>query len=115
MIGKSAQARPTIQEIRTWPATVTVEQAATAFGVGRSHAYECVRTGTFPARTLKVGERIVVITGSILAALGEPVDSDGACDDVRQPQNTAGHSHANGSRLIGGQGVSGVQHGGSAA
>ncbi|MDG4788100.1 DNA-binding protein [Micromonospora sp. WMMD1102] len=60
---------PTLDEIRAWPATVSVELAAAALGVGRSHAYESIRLGTFPARTLKVGRRTTVVTSSILAAL----------------------------------------------
>lgn len=61
--------RPTLDEVRGWPATVSVEQGAAALGCSRAHAYEAIRTGTFPARTLRVGNRIRVVTGSILAAL----------------------------------------------
>jgi predicted DNA-binding transcriptional regulator AlpA len=61
--------RPTLDEVREWPATVSVELGAAAFGCSRAHAYESIRTGTFPARTLRVGNRIVVVTSSILSAL----------------------------------------------
>lgn len=61
--------RPTLAEIRMWPATVSVERAATALGCSRGHAYEAIRTGRFPARTLRVGRRTVVVTGSIIAVL----------------------------------------------
>lgn len=61
--------RPTLEEIRRWPPTVNVELSAWAFGVSRAHAYEAIRTGTYPARTLRVGNRIVVVTTSILAAI----------------------------------------------
>lgn len=60
---------PTLDEIRQWPATVSVELAATAIGVSRAHAYECIKQGTFPARALQVGGRTKVITSSILAVL----------------------------------------------
>lgn len=60
---------PTLDEIRTWPATVSVEQAARAIGISRAHAYESIRRGTFPARTLSVGARTRVLTSSIVAAL----------------------------------------------
>lgn len=64
-----APKRPTLDEIRAWPATVKVELGAAALGCSRAHAYEAIRQGTFPARTLRVGNRIVVVTGSILEAL----------------------------------------------
>lgn len=62
-------AGPTLDEVRTWPATVSVEQAARALGVSRAHAYDAIRTGQFPARTLSVGRRIRVTTQSVLAVL----------------------------------------------
>jgi excisionase family DNA binding protein len=70
---------PTLDEIRTWPATVSVGEAAAALGCSQAHAYDCIRTGTLPARTLRVGGRIRVVTASILAALecGDGGDGDG--------------------------------------
>lgn len=65
---------PTLDEVRAWPATVSVEQAARALGVSRAHAYESIKVGTFPARALRVGRRTTIITSSILAIL----DSDAA-------------------------------------
>lgn len=62
-------AGPTLEEIRAWPATVSVELAAAAIGVSRAHAYECIRRGTFPAKALRVSGRTTVITSSILAVL----------------------------------------------
>lgn len=69
----STRTRPTVAEIRQWPATVDVPQFAAALGVSRAHGYECIRTRRLPAeiRTIEVGGRIKVITSSILAALGE--------------------------------------------
>lgn len=61
--------QPTLSEIKTWPATVDLETAATAFGVSRSHAYVLARRGEFPATVLAVGGRLKVTTASILAAL----------------------------------------------
>jgi predicted DNA-binding transcriptional regulator AlpA len=60
---------PTLDEIRRWPATVSVEQAAAALGISRAHAYDAIRASTFPARALSVGRRIRVTTSSILAVL----------------------------------------------
>ncbi|MGJ6963267.1 hypothetical protein ACSDR0_15280 [Streptosporangium sp. G11] len=68
-MSKKAPAPPTLNEIREWPATVNVELAALAVGVSRGHAYECIRTGTFPARSIRVGNRTKVVTSSILALL----------------------------------------------
>lgn len=60
---------PTLDQVRAWPATVNVEQAAAALGVSRAYAYEAIKLGTFPARSIKVGNRITVVTGSILKVL----------------------------------------------
>ncbi|WP_436493191.1 helix-turn-helix transcriptional regulator [Actinokineospora sp. HUAS TT18] len=61
---------PTLDEIRrTWPAAVGVPEAAAAFGLSRSHAYELIARGEFPARVLQVGSRYRVVTASILAIL----------------------------------------------
>jgi predicted DNA-binding transcriptional regulator AlpA len=62
---------PTLDEIRRWPATVDVPKAATAFGVSRSHAYELITLGDFPAKVLRVGGRYRVITASIVRALSD--------------------------------------------
>lgn len=68
----TVKAGPTLDEIRAWPATVSVEVAAVALGVSKAHAYECIRTRRFPARTVPVGGRIRVITSSIVAVLDAP-------------------------------------------
>jgi predicted DNA-binding transcriptional regulator AlpA len=62
--------KPTLDEIRAWPATVGVRQAAAAFGISASHAYALIRAGQFPARTLPLGDRVRVVTSSIVEALG---------------------------------------------
>lgn len=70
---------PTLDEIRRWPATVDPATAAKAFGISRSHAYELVKTGDFPARVITLGQSQRVVTASILAVLGA---SDEAADAV---------------------------------
>lgn len=60
---------PTLSEIRTWPATVDVPAAARALGISRSHAYTLVERGQFPATVLFVGQRLRVITASLIAIL----------------------------------------------
>lgn len=61
--------QPTLSEVRSWPATCSVAQAAAALGVSRAHAYGQIRTGNFPVRTLAVGGKIRVITADLLAVL----------------------------------------------
>lgn len=68
-LNAGAATLPTLDDIRTWPATVSVPAACGAFGIGRSYGYELVKRGEFPARTLKVGGRVRVITASVLAEL----------------------------------------------
>lgn len=61
------------EEIRQWPAAVSLAQAAEVFGIGRTVAHEMAKDGTFPARVVRVGRgqgRYVVATESILAVLG---------------------------------------------
>ena len=63
---------PTLSEIkRQWPPTVDVPVAAIVFGVSRSHAYELVNRGEFPAKVIKVGSRYRVVTESIIRALSD--------------------------------------------
>ncbi|GAA2548162.1 helix-turn-helix domain-containing protein [Pseudonocardia hydrocarbonoxydans] len=63
---------PTLDEIRTWPATVDVTQACRPFGISRAFGYELVARGDFPARVITVGGRRRVVTASIVAALETP-------------------------------------------
>lgn len=65
----AAAAGPTLEEIRRWPAAVNVEDYAQALGISRAGAYESIRAGTCPVRTVKVGGRIKVVTASILRVL----------------------------------------------
>lgn len=62
---------PTLDEIRAWPATVSVPRAALAFGLSRSHAYDVASRDEFPARVIKVGGRLRVVTASIVRALSD--------------------------------------------
>lgn len=62
---------PTLSEIRQWPATVTVAEASRAFGISRSHGYDLITRGEFPARVLVVGNTKRVVTASIVALLSE--------------------------------------------
>jgi len=62
-------ARPTLAEIRKWPATVSVPQAATALGCSKSQLHALINRGEAPVRTLPFGRRRVVITASLVAVL----------------------------------------------
>jgi excisionase family DNA binding protein len=74
MATTATPAGPTLDEVRRWPATVSVEDASAALGISRAHAYDLIKTGEFPAKALSVGRRIRVTTSSILAI----IDTDAA-------------------------------------
>ncbi|MFE1266046.1 helix-turn-helix transcriptional regulator [Streptomyces sp. NPDC058758] len=59
----------TLDEIRQWPATVSVAKAAAALGCSRSHLYAQIKRGDCPIRTLSFGSRVVVVNASLVALL----------------------------------------------
>jgi hypothetical protein len=61
--------RPTLADVRKWPATVTVPVAATAMGCSKSHLYELIKSGASPVKTIPFGTRHVVITADLLRVL----------------------------------------------
>ncbi|WP_405671490.1 DNA-binding protein [Streptomyces canus] len=62
--------QPTLAEVRKWPATVSVSDAARAIGCSRSHLYERVKCGESPVKTIAVGTRShVVITADLVRLL----------------------------------------------
>ncbi|MFF2522293.1 helix-turn-helix transcriptional regulator [Streptomyces liangshanensis] len=60
---------PTLAEVRSWPATVGVAQAALALGVSKSHLYDLVRRGESPVRIVPLGTRHRVVTASLVCLL----------------------------------------------
>ncbi|MFK4023146.1 helix-turn-helix transcriptional regulator [Streptomyces albogriseolus] len=64
-----SKGQPTLAEIRKWPATVSVADAARAIGCSRSHLYERVKRGDSPVKTIPVGTRYVVITADLVRLL----------------------------------------------
>ncbi|MGN5380988.1 helix-turn-helix domain-containing protein [Streptomyces lasalocidi] len=60
---------PTLDEIRSWPATVSVAKAATALGVSKSHLHELIRRGEAPVKLVPLGGRHRVITASLVRLL----------------------------------------------
>ncbi|MDQ6839701.1 MAG: helix-turn-helix domain-containing protein [Actinomycetota bacterium] len=68
--------------------TVTVEEAASVLGLGRSAAYEAARRGEIPSRRL--GRRIVVPVPLLRPCIGQrPGGSPAQCDRAVQgvPRN----------------------------
>lgn len=61
--------QPTLADVRKWPATVSVAEAARAIGCSRSHLYDRVKQGESPVKTIPVGTRHVVITADLVRLL----------------------------------------------
>jgi predicted DNA-binding transcriptional regulator AlpA len=66
---------PTPAEILTWPVTVDILTAASAWGLGRDQASRMARDNTFPVPVLRLGRYLRVTRSSILEALGIAVAS----------------------------------------
>ena len=60
----------TAEEVRALPAVVDLTTAAQALGLGRSAAYELVRTGAWPTPVLRLGRLIKVPSAPLIALLG---------------------------------------------
>ncbi|MCX4780914.1 DNA-binding protein [Streptomyces sp. NBC_01264] len=60
---------PTLSDIRKWPATVSIDQAATALGCGRTYLYDAIRRGDAPVKTIPLGRFRVVITADLVRLL----------------------------------------------
>lgn len=58
------------QEVRSLPAVVDLPIAAAALEIGRTTAYELVRTGNWPTPLIRLGHRIKVPTAPLLDLLG---------------------------------------------
>ncbi len=63
-----------IEELRALPAVVDVERAAQLLGIGRTAAYQLVRSGRWPTPVLRVGRQLRVPTAPLLALLGITVE-----------------------------------------
>jgi excisionase family DNA binding protein len=60
---------PTLDEIRSWPATVSVPQAAQALGVSKTHLHALIKNGEAPVKTVPLGGRHRVITAALIRLL----------------------------------------------
>ncbi|MFJ8006053.1 DNA-binding protein [Streptomyces fagopyri] len=62
---------PTLDELRKWPATVSVTRAAQALGVSRSHLYALANRDACPVRMLPAGGAKRVVTASLIRVLSD--------------------------------------------
>ncbi|MEV3847930.1 helix-turn-helix domain-containing protein [Streptomyces microflavus] len=60
---------PTLEEIRAWPATVGVPDAAKALGISKSHLHALIKRGESPIRTLSFGARHRCVTADLVRLL----------------------------------------------
>ena len=74
----AAPEQPTLDEIRQWPATVPVAQAARALGCSAPHLRNEIKHGTCPVKTIPLGTRHVVITASLVRLLSGAEESEAA-------------------------------------
>jgi len=66
---REASAQPTLADVRQWPATVSVAQAAAAIGCSKSHLHDRIKRGDCPVKTIALGARHVVITADLVRLL----------------------------------------------
>jgi len=62
------------QDLRDLPVVVDLLTAAAVLDIGRTTAYELVRTGQWPTPILRMGGRIKVPTAPLLDLLGVSTD-----------------------------------------
>mgnify|MGYP001610305322 CR=1 FL=1 len=60
---------PTLDEVRTWPATVSVPMAATALGISKTHLHALIKRGESPVKVLPLDGRHRVITAALVRLL----------------------------------------------
>jgi len=63
------QQRPTLAQVRRWPPTTNVEDAALALGVSRATLYNAIAVGISPVETITVSHRLKVLTASLVRVL----------------------------------------------
>ena len=60
---------PTLDEVKKWPATVSVPQAATALGISSTYLHTLIKQGEAPVKVLPLNGRHRVITASLVRLL----------------------------------------------
>ena len=68
--------KPTLDEIRAWPADGRHPDRGARARHRRAYAYELARRGELPCRVLKVGSRLRVVTSSLIPLLDGTVDGE---------------------------------------
>ncbi|MGW7572417.1 DNA-binding protein [Streptomyces sp. NPDC054765] len=68
--GQASAGAMGLEELLALPATVNVTTAGRALGIGRDKAYELIRKGNFPVRTLLLGSTVRVPTAELWKVLG---------------------------------------------
>ena len=61
--------RPTLAQIRKWPATVGPAQAQDALGISDTTFYRMLAEGRLPVKVIRDGGRCHVITATLIAVL----------------------------------------------
>ncbi|WP_371614769.1 helix-turn-helix transcriptional regulator [Streptomyces sp. NBC_00454] len=62
--------RPTLAEVRSWPATISVVEAASALGCSKTYLYDRINQGDAPVKAIQVGDRrCMVITADLIRLL----------------------------------------------
>jgi len=59
----------TLDDVRGWPAMVSMADAARALRISKSHGYQLARDGEFPCRVVHLGGSVRVVTASLIALL----------------------------------------------
>ncbi len=72
-------------EVRALRAIVDIQTAATVLGIGRTVAYQLVRTGRFPTPVVRVGKQIKIPTAYLLDLLGLSTETP---DNGRIPEES---------------------------
>ncbi|GAQ69687.1 hypothetical protein T45_01418 [Streptomyces turgidiscabies] len=65
----TARQQPTLDDVRGWPATVSVHDGARAVGCSPSHLYGLIKRGESPVKTLSLGNRQLIITADLVRLL----------------------------------------------
>lgn len=68
----SVQHRMSLNRAQELPAMVDVVTAATVLGIGRTAAYELIRTDAWPTPVLRLGKLIRIPTASLLELIQPP-------------------------------------------
>ena len=68
----SVEHRTSLDQAQELPAMVDVVTAAAALGIGRTAAYELIRTDAWPTPVLRLGKLIRIPTASLLELIQRP-------------------------------------------